>query len=273
MNGPMFGPNYDWTLPEDWREVRGLSEIALGYIEDFINADESDPMALDYLSDVIGAADLILQIPTNLRSPAFEAFNNRMRQSSAPRLRKVKATIALGLNPINAAVGLLMFALKRLEHNDIDFVELVANLAREDALLIQLKYCLDEYPEFRGDSTFERDLGRAVYWYAFQEMQHWELHPEFLLTPETANAGMKRHRLARDKEYADPSFKFEVWIHSPHCKRPLEAIGNKNFYIKKMSKGRRFPRIERAWLDHVHVIEARHKFLYQYAERSEWQRN
>jgi hypothetical protein len=272
MIGHAFGPNYDWALPPDWREIGALSEIALGYLDDFMNAEEGDPMTLDYLSDVVGAADLILQIPKNLRGPAFDTYNKRMRQSTAPRLRKVKAVVQLGLNPLNAAIGLFMFAMTRLDHEEIDFVELVANSAREDALLIQLKHCLEEYPEFRGDLLFERELGRAVYWYAFQEIQHWELRPEFRLTPDTANAAMKRHRLARDEEYADPEFKFNVWVHSPYCKKPLEAIGNKNFYIKKMSKGRRFPKIERAWVEHSRTIEARHRYLFLYAERDNWQR-
>jgi hypothetical protein len=273
MTNPVFGPRYDWSLPADWREVAGLSDAALSYLSDFMDANEGDSMELDYLSEVVGAADLILQIPTNLRSPTFEAFNNHMRSSSAPRLKKVSSIVQLGLNPLQAVAGLLMFAAKRIEHDDIDFVALVANMAREDATLLQLKYCLEQYPNVRGDLRFEKDLGRAVYWYAFQEMEHWKIPPDFSLTPDSANDAMKRHQRTRNEEYEDPMFRFNVWLNSPHCKKKLEALGNKGFYYKKMSKGRRFPKIERAWVDYVRSIEARHKYVYMFAERSQWQKN
>lgn len=273
MDNQIFGPKYDWSLPADWREVSGLSDVALSYLSDFMNFPEGEPQTLEYLSEVVGAADLVLQIPTNLRSPAFEKFNNEMRQSTSPRLKKLSTLVKIGINPIDAVVGLLMFAVKRSDHDDIDFVALIANAAREEAIVMQLTHCLERHPGVRGDTNFENDLGRAVYWYAFQEIQHWEIGADVHLTPDLANDAMKRHRLARDQEYADPSFRFNVWLNSPHCKKQLEALGNKSFYVKKMTKGRRFPKIERAWADYVRAIEARHKYLYMFAERSQWQRN
>ncbi len=272
MSPLAFGPLYDWSLPADWREVGGISEIALSYLHNYVNADESEELSLQQLSDVIGAANLVLQVPLSLRGSSFSEFNQSLQRSTAPRLKKMKALVGLWANPLGTAVGLLGFASQRIEHSEIDFIEILARTVREQAVITQIDRCLIANPHQLGDMKFEIQLGQAVYWYAFQEMEHWEMHTNLKLSPNLANDAIGRHRESRKIEYDNPKFRFDLWVNSPSCKKKLEEMGKMNFYIKKMSKGRKFSKIERAWNDYVKEIESRHRYVHLYAERSNWEK-
>lgn len=272
MSSLTFGPHFDWSLPEDWRDVAGISEIALSYLHNYLHADESEELSLQQLSDVIGAANLILQVPLSLRGSSFLEFNQALQRSTAPRLKKMQTLVGLWANPIGTAVGLLGFASHRIEHNEIDFIEIMARTTREQAVYTQIERCLISNPQQLGDERFEVELGQAVYWFAFQEVEHWEIKQNLRLSPDLANDAIKRHKQSRKREYENPRFKFDLWVNSPSCKKQVEEMGKMNFYIKKMSKGRKFSKIERAWSEYVKQIESRHRYVYLYAERSKWER-
>lgn len=273
MSENSFGPTVDWTLPVDWRDVGDASEKALAFLRRFSEMPQGSPLTLSFLSDVVGAASLILQTPSNMRGPSFAGLNNEIKAMSAPRLKKFEALVGLALNPLDAVARLIFFAGQRLEHDDLDFVMLFARTLLEEAVLLQLDHCLVEYPHSSGDHLFEQQLGRTTYWYSFRESELWQIDRRLSLTPDLANDAMKRHRSQRDAEYQDPVFMCDLWIASPRCKDPMKELGKRDHYIKKMSRGRRFKDIERAWAEHVREIEHRHRYVYLYAERSGWERN
>lgn len=291
---PRFHGQYDWSLPDDWREVTAIAEEALKLLTHFMNLKDGEVAPLSYLSDVAGAADFILQVPPNMRSKSFDAFNKQAQSWSAPRLSAVRTLIGLWANPIETGLKLLMFGIARSEHKEIDMVEIIAKEVREEATLMQLDSCLNE-PKVKkgrllldpihtyanrhaiaesshsGDETFERNLGRTVYWYAFQEQEHWEVPQRLELTPDLANDAMKRHKEQRIAEYRNPAFLFNLWLNSPFCDEPLKALRRRDKYVKKMSRGRRFKDIEKAWASHLGSIEKRHRYVYLFAERAKWE--
>lgn len=266
-------PSSDWTLPEDWREVATRGDEALAVLTRFSNAVQGEELTLPFLSDVVGAAGFVLQVPKNLRGKSFERYSDILKQATTPRLKKLSAIVGLALNPLNTVGKLLDFAGQRLDHSDLDFIEIFARNVMEEAVTLQLDYCLVEVADVIGDQGFEQRLGRTAYWYAFRESEFWQMRTDLELTPDLANDAMKRHRAARDSEYRDPSFVFNLWINSPWCKDPLKELGKRSYYVKKLSKGRRFAKMDKAWVAHVREIENRHRFVYLFAERSSWERN
>jgi hypothetical protein len=292
-----FSATYDWSLPDDWRQIGPLADAALEHLIQFVNLKDGEIAPYSYLSDVVGAADLILQIPPNMRTRSFEKFNKEVQHWTAPRLSAVRTALGLWANPIETVLKLALFGLARTEHNDTDMIDMVAMDVREEAILMQLDDCLKsidrsgtqrrrsdplmsrvnrEAPDdvrISRDPEFEWHLGRAVYWYAFQEQEHWLLPRRLELTPELANEAMKRHKQLRADEYADPAFLFNLWIKSPFCKEPMKELRKRDSYVKKMSRGRQFKDIEKAWSAHLGMYEKRHEYVYLFAERSGWLKN
>ena len=53
----------------------------------------------------------------------------------------------------------------------------------------------------------------------------------------------------------------------------MKELRKRDSYVKKMSRGRRFKDIEKAWSAHLRMIEKRHEYVYMFAERSGWLKN
>jgi hypothetical protein len=264
---------YDWTLPSDWREIGGLYDLAVDYALDFFHNTRDVQFTTSELSEVAHSIDFILEVPPNLRPPSFSKIDSFVRELYGIKFKKGRAAIGLALNPIGTVLSLGVGLMKKMELDAADLVTPFLKEWQEKIVHQQIERCIDSKIRAGANPVFDQQLGRLIYWYAFQERVLIDCSPNLQLTPDLANDAMRRHRITLEETYNSSAKRFDIWYASDFCKDDEEAQRKMKSYLRKMDRGGKIGKVERAWSQYVQIIERRHQYVHWYAERMNWARN
>lgn len=264
---------YDWTLPSDWREIASIFDLAVDYAMDFFENTRNVQFTTPELGEVAHAIDFILQVPANLRSQSFYKIDAFVRNIYGIKIHKRRAVLGLALNPVGTVLKLGEGLLKQAELNSVDLVTPFLKEWQEKIVFQQIERCQQAKIPPGRDSLYDQQLGRLIYWYGFQERPLIDCPPNLELTPDLANGAMKRHRFNLDETYSSSAKRFDIWYASYFCKDDEEAHRKMKRYLRKMDRGGKIAKVERAWSQYVQVIDTRHQYIHWYAQRMNWAKN
>lgn len=264
---------YDWTLPSDWREIAPIFDLAVDYAMDFFNNSKNVEFTTSELSEVAHALDYMVQVPANLRPPSFKRIDNFVRDIYRVKFKKVSAALGLAFNPLETVLNLGVGVATQMELDALDIALPFLKEWQEKIVLQQITRCQQSRIPVGHDPFFDQQVGRLIYWYAFQERALIDCSPDLELTPDLANDAMRRHRINLQETYSSSSQLFNIWYKSDFCKDDEEAHRKKKRYLRKLDRGAKIGKIERAWTQHVQNIDQRHQFIHWYANRMNWAKN
>lgn len=264
---------YDWTLPSDWREIAPIFDLAVDYAMDFFMNSKNTEFTTSELSEVAHALDYVIQVPANLRPPSFNKIDNFVREIYRVKYKKISTAFGLAFNPLETVLNLGVGVATQRELDALDLALPFLKEWQEKIVLQQITRCQQPKIPLGHDPLFDQQLGRLIYWYAFQERALIDCSPDLEFTPDLANDAMKRHRINLEETYSSSSRLFNIWYVSDFCKDDEEALRKRKRYLRKLDRGIKIGKVERAWSQYVHNIDKRHQFVHWYANRMNWAKN